>query len=190
MLDESKPSLLLHCCCAPCSTHSIKSLQNDFVVTALFYNPNIHPRDEYLAREKEIRRLADKWDFPLMVSSYDSELWFEGVKGFEDAPEGGQRCPICFEMRLRRTEQLARSRGFDYFGTTLSISPHKNVEVINGTGRNLASEGGVRFLELDLKKKNGFRESCRLSEQEGLYRQNYCGCVFSQKEAENRRKGK
>ena len=190
MMKESKPTLLLHCCCAPCSTHPFRLIQPDFQVTVFFYNPNIHPQNEYTAREKEIRQLSEKWGFPLIVDSYESDDWFALIQGFEDEPEGGARCEICFRMRPEKTAQLAHDNQFDCFATTLSVSPHKNVTVINQIGRDLQEVYPVRFYEADFKKKDGFQKSCLISREEKLYRQDYCGCVFSRLEAEKRKHGK
>ena len=177
----SKPSFLLHCCCAPCATYPLRVLVGKFDATAFFYNPNIHPKREYEKRRDEITRFAERWGIPLVVGEYEGEVWFEGVKGLEDEPEGGARCAVCYRMRLEKTAQMAEERGMAFFGTTLSVSPHKRVEVINRIGKELEAEHGVGFYGADFKKKDGFKISCRLSEEEGLYRQDYCGCVFSRR---------
>jgi predicted adenine nucleotide alpha hydrolase (AANH) superfamily ATPase len=165
-------------------------MKDHFEVTAFFYNPNIYPRAENSMREKEMRRLAEKWGFSVIVAPWESRRWFEAVKGLENEPEGGKRCLVCYRIRLEKTAQLACQKGFDYFGTTLSISPHKKAEVINKIGKDLQAFSGIPFFNTDFKKKDGFYISCRLSEQEGLYRQDYCGCIFSKRESEDRRKGR
>jgi predicted adenine nucleotide alpha hydrolase (AANH) superfamily ATPase len=179
MNDGAKRTLLLHACCAPCMTHPVQVLKGKFFVTIFFFNPNIHPRIECLNREREAKRLAQKWRIPCIVGEYDSSAWYEAVGGYEDEPEGGRRCEICYRIRLERTAQEAKRLGIDCFCTTLSVSPHKKAAVINRIGKELEEEYGVGFYEADFKKKDGFKESCRLSEAEGLYRQNYCGCKFS-----------
>jgi predicted adenine nucleotide alpha hydrolase (AANH) superfamily ATPase len=181
MNPMEKPSLLLHCCCAPCVTHPIRSLLDDFDVTAFFYNPNIHPPGEYQERLKEIEDLAKRWDFPLIVGPYEKDGWFAAVKGHEDEPEGGERCAVCYRMRLEKTATIAKEKRIDWFASTLSISPHKNAALINNIGKGIESCLDVMYLETDFKKKDGFKISCGLSREEGLYRQDYCGCVFSRK---------
>lgn len=179
-------TLLLHCCCAPCGTYPIRLLSETYAVTAYFYNPNIHPKEEYLAREKEMCQLMAKWNYPLIVGDYDDKLWFEAVKGLEKEPEGGKRCDICFKMRLLKTAETAKAHGIDSFTTTLSISPHKNAELLNQIGHDVAKTVGISYVEANFKKKNGFKISCDLSAEEGLYRQNYCGCIYSKREMEER----
>ena len=176
-----KEAFLLHCCCAPCFTHPVQVLSETHDVTAFFYNPNIQPEKEYRAREEEIRRLAKKWSINLIVGDYDVDAWHELVEGLEQEPEGGRRCEVCYRMRMERTVQAARDRGFDRFGMTLSISPHKRADTINRIGKELEAEYGISFFEADFKKKDGFRISCRISEEEHLYRQDYCGCLFSRR---------
>lgn len=179
MNDRPKRTFLLHSCCAPCMTHPVQALKEMFSVTVFFFNPNIHPRIECLNREGEARRLAEKWNIPLIVGEYNSNAWFKAVEGYEEEPEGGRRCEICYGFRLERTAQEAKRLGIDYFSTTLSVSPHKKAAVINRIGKEVEDVHGVFFYEADFKKNDGFKESCRLSEAEGLYRQKYCGCEFS-----------
>lgn len=188
-----KPSLLLHACCAPCSSYVLEYLSHYFRITVLDYNPNISPRAEFEARTEEMARLIKEMPFPgerpsFVVGTYDPERFYEAVKGHEQDPEGGERCKICFEMRLREAAEAARSGGFDYFTTSLSISPLKNAALLNEIGGRLSEEYGVRYLYSDFKKKNGYKRSIELSAQYGLYRQNYCGCVFSARESEERMK--
>lgn len=176
---NAKPKLLLHACCAPCVTHPVKLLQTDYEVSVFFYNPNIQPESEYRAREEEIKQLADKWDFPLIIAHYDLDDWKEEIRGFESEPEGGQRCERCYRLRLAETARIAQQNGFTHCTTTLSISPHKNAELINTIGTGIADRYGLTFVESNFKKKDGFKISCTLSEEEGLYRQDYCGCIYS-----------
>jgi len=156
-------------------------LKESFDVTVFFYNPNIHPKEEYEKRRDDIRRLAQRWGFSLIMGEYEVDGWFAAVKGYEEEPEGGARCGICYRMRLDKTAQMAKDREFAFFGTTLSISPHKKAAVINPIGVELQKVWGVRFYEADFKKKDGFKISCRICDEEGLYRQSYCGCVFSRR---------
>ena len=180
--------MLLHSCCAPCATHPVKLLQNEFIVHAFFYNPNIHPEEEYAFRAEEIGQLGERWNFEVIVGDYDSDAWFQRVKGLEDEPERGKRCTHCFRMRLEQTAKIAKERGYDCFTSTLSLSPLKNANLINQIGKELESQYGVEFYEADFKKREGFKISCDLSREEGLYRQDYCGCVFSMRERDARLK--
>lgn len=180
-------SILLHTCCGPCCCYVIEKLQEDgFDITLFYYNPNIHPREEYDARLAEIKKYSDKIGVNLVVDNYEVDKWFKMARGLEGEPEGGKRCEVCFKMRLERTAKYALKNKFDYFGTTLTISPHKNAEVINKIGKKLSPPcngdlGGCFFYEADWKKQDGFKKSCQISRQENFYRQNYCGCVFSRK---------
>ena len=180
------PRLLLHSCCGPCSTACMERLTEHFDVTVFYYNPNIYPEEEYLHRVAEQERLiaAFPHTHPLhfMAGEYHPEDFYSAVKGLEKEPEGGARCIRCFELRLRATMEAAREGGFDYFTTTLSISPLKNSEDLNRVGEALAQEmetHDLRYLVSDFKKKNGYARSCELSAEYGMYRQDYCGCVFS-----------
>ncbi|MCR4657626.1 MAG: epoxyqueuosine reductase QueH [Lachnospiraceae bacterium] len=182
-----KPSLLLHSCCAPCSSYPLKYLSGFFEITDLYYNPNITDKEEYEKRAGELKRLISVYNaerpregsIKYIEESYEPALFFEMVKGLESAPEGGERCYICYEMRLRKAACLAREKQMDYFTTTLSISPLKNADRINEIGERLSGEYGVRHLPSDFKKKDGYKASVELSKKYGLYRQNYCGCAFS-----------
>ncbi len=192
------PSLLLHACCAPCSSTCLELLREHFAVTVYYYNPNITVEEEYRHRLQEEMRLIEEFnrqvreqDFAGMHSTADAHLihvleapydpaeYLARVRGMEEIPEGGARCRVCFEMRLRRTAEAARDNGFDYITTTLTISPLKNAAVLNEVCERAAAEYGVGYLPSDFKKKEGYKRSVELSEQFGLYRQNYCGCVFS-----------
>jgi len=181
MDKTKKASMLLHACCAPCITHPVQQLKLSFRVTAYFYNPNIHPMEEYMKRVQEIKKLARRWRFPLIIGDYECEDWFKRIKGFEEELEGGARCRTCYDMRLDRAARKAKELGFECFTTTLSISPHKNASTINEIGKTIEQTCGVKYHEADFKKKDGFKISCRMSEKERLYRQDYCGCVFSRR---------
>ncbi len=182
------PTLLLHACCAPCSSYCLEYLSKYFKITVFCYNPNIHPAKEYDFRVAEIKRLIAESEYENEVSFiegefYDSEF-YRAVKGMEKEKEGGIRCFFCYELRLRKTAELAKEMGFDYFTTTLTISPLKNAEKINEIGEKLALEYGVSHLPSDFKKKNGYKRSVELSKEHNLYRQNYCGCAYSIRNAE------
>lgn len=186
--SKKKPSLLLHACCAPCSSYVLEYLSGFFDITIFFYNPNISPEAEFYKRTAELTRLIGEMPLPRPVKfiegEYDPERFFEIAKGLETLPEGGERCFKCYELRLRQSAEEAKKGGFDYFTTTLSISPHKNAEKLNEIGAKLSEEFGISYLFSDFKKRNGYKRSCELSEIYGLYRQNYCGCVYSKAEAE------
>lgn len=180
------PSLLLHCCCAPCSSYVLKYLGEFFKITTLYYNPNIYPDDEFYKREAELKRFIKQVDckYPVdMVSSdFNTSEFYNAVKGLENIPEGGERCFACYRLRLEYTAKIAADMGFDYFTTTLSISPYKNCAKLNEISEELAEKYHVRSLPADFKKREGYRQSVELSKKYGLYRQNYCGCVFSYRE--------
>jgi len=178
--------MLLHICCAPCSTHVVESLKSDNKLTGYFYNPNIHPESEYLLRENEMKSYADLINLDLVCEEYDPERWFELTSGMDDLPEGDKRCSICYEMRLNKCACYAEEHSYDIIATTLSISPHKNAEKINEIGSRIDDCHKLQFYEADFKKKGGFEKSIQMSKQFGLYRQSYCGCVFSKKESEKR----
>ena len=182
-----RPSLLLHACCAPCSSYVLEYLSKHFDITLLFYNPNISPEEEYIFRENELKRLIGEMPLPkditIISEKYDPEEFYNIAKGLEAFPEGGERCQKCYRLRLSHAAKIAKENGFDYFTTTLSISPYKNAEWLNSIGDEEGARLGVKYLFSDFKKKNGYRRSCELSEKYGLYRQNYCGCEFSKKAA-------
>ena len=185
-IEEITPSLLLHSCCAPCSSYVLEYLSEYFKITVLYYNPNIFPLEEYKYRIEEQRRLIDslpaKNPISFIPTEYEPEKFYEAVKGYENIPEGGERCFRCYELRLREAALYARRGDFDYFTTTLSISPLKKADKLNEIGLRLEKEYGVKYLCSDFKKKNGYKRSVELSAEYGLYRQEYCGCVFSKKE--------
>ena len=182
------PTLLLHCCCAPCSSYVLEYLNRYFAITLFYYNPNISPKAEYDKRYEELVRLAKelptKKPFTVVQGPYDNHLFIEACRGLEHLPEGGERCARCYELRLRKTAELCLEKGLDYFTTTLSISPYKNAGKLNQIGRALEAELGVTYLPADFKKRGGYQRSIALSAQYGLYRQNYCGCIFSQQQRE------
>ncbi len=186
---EKKPTLLLHACCAPCSSYVLEYLSRYFEITLYYHNPNIYPEEEFKVRLDELKRFTRDAGYSCDVVSpkYDADEFFDAVRGMEDMQEGGERCSVCYALRLRRTAQTAKDGGFDYFTTTLSISPYKNAEWLNGIGSELEGEYGVSYLYSDFKKKNGYKRSIELSSEYGLYRQDYCGCIFSKAEAEKRR---
>lgn len=190
-IEENRPpSLFLHACCAPCSSYVLEYLSEYFEITVFYYNPNISPKEEYEKRVEEMKRLISemKFQYPvkLVEGSYHPEEFYAMAKGLEEIPEGGERCFRCYRMRLEETARLAKEGGYDYFTTTLTISPLKNAAKLNEIGEELSCIYQVTHLPSDFKKKNGYKRSVELSAEHGLYRQNYCGCVFSKREAEKR----
>ena len=188
------PTLLLHACCAPCSSYVLEYLTEYFSVTVYFYNPNITENSEYEKRKNELKRLVKEKSFSnpvkMIDGDYSPEVFFNMSKGLEDCPEGSERCFLCYEQRMRSTAQLAKELNFEYFCTTLSVSPHKNAVKLNEIGASLSDEYGVPYLFSDFKKRGGYKRSIELSRQYGLYRQNYCGCIFSRIQAERKDKEK
>lgn len=178
-MTTAKPRLLLHICCAPCSTHVIDLLSETYDATGYFYNPNIHPESEYRRRLAETERHCSRCNVPLLPSVYQPSDWHDVTKGCEAESEGGARCAICFRLRLEETARTAAFYRFDCIATTLTISPHKDAALINRIGMEAGTYHRLRFHEADFKKGNGYGESCRLSRALGLYRQSYCGCIFS-----------
>ncbi|MGN1320789.1 MAG: epoxyqueuosine reductase QueH [Acutalibacteraceae bacterium] len=180
------PTLFLHSCCAPCSSYVLEYLSQYFKITVFYYNPNIYPDDEYYKRVEEqkkfIERFPAKNKIDFVEGNFDKDRFYAMAKGLENVPEGGERCFLCYELRLREAAEYAKARNMDYFTTTLSISPLKNAEKLNEIGLNLANEYGIKYLVSDFKKKNGYKRSTELSRQYGMYRQDYCGCVFSKQE--------
>lgn len=177
----NKAKLLLHVCCAPCGAGVAELLNRNFNVTGFFYNPNIQPGEEYQKRRLEVERYFQDENLPLIAGDYDIDQWFEAIKGLENEPEGGRRCEACYQFRLVKTAQLAKNNGFEWFATTLTISPHKKAETVNRIGQELGWEHGLKFYEADFKKNDGFKKSCDLARELGFYRQNYCGCLFSRR---------
>lgn len=176
-----RPSLLLHACCAPCSSHTLTYIAERFRITLYFYNPNIAPEEEYSFRCEELKRLVREMglDIEVLEEKYDPAPFYELAKGLEELPERGERCQRCIELRLRTAAAKAKELGCDYFTTTLTISPHKDCEFINECGGRISEETGVPYLFSDFKKHDGYKHSIELSKQYSLYRQNYCGCVYS-----------
>lgn len=195
--EAGVPTLFLHSCCAPCSSYVLKYLRTHFAITVFYYNPNISEQQEYLKRVEEQKRLIAIYNetskqegaHPIRIveGDYAPEAFFEVAAPYKDCPEGGERCFLCYELRLRKTAQLAAKDGFDYFGTTLTISPLKNAEKLNEIGFRLADELGTRWLPSDFKKREGYKQSIELSAKYGLYRQDYCGCVYSKAEREKQK---
>ena len=177
--------LLLHSCCAPCSSHVITYLTKYFDITILYYNPNIYPIEEYNKRKEEQIRLINsiktinKLDY--IDCDYDNDIYEKEIKGYEDCPERGARCNICFNLRLNKTAELAKKNGYTFFCTTLSVSPYKNAKIINNIGEELAKKYNITWLYSDFKKENGYKHSIELSKEYNLYRQNYCGCIYSKR---------
>ena len=184
--ENIKPKLMLHACCACCASYVLEYLSEHFEIYLLFYNPNITSEEEYDYRYSELKRLVCEMELSEKVSIVDSDyspdVFMDRVKGLENEPEGGERCMVCYEMRLREAAVYAAQGGFDYFTTTLSISPLKNAQKINEIGEKLGREYNVKHLPSDFKKKEGYKQSVELSAQYDLYRQNFCGCVYSKRE--------
>ena len=180
-LEGRRPTLLLHSCCGPCSSAVLERLTEHFRVTLLYYNPNIEPEAEYLHRLSEQKRLLEllPGEIPLLPCGYDNAAFEAFSPAMADAPEGGERCLACFGLRLDYTAARAKEHGFEYFTTTLSVSPHKNADNVNRIGEEAGKKHGVKYLFADFKKKNGYLRSLELSKEYGLYRQDYCGCRYS-----------
>ena len=180
-LPGKTPQLLLHCCCAPCASYVLEYLSPLFEITILFYNPNIRPREEYEKRQAEFQRLLSLAVYPnridILDCAYDAGAYDAAALPFLEEPEGGRRCRACFELRLGETAKQAGDGGYDYFATTLSVSPHKDAVVLNEVGGSLAEEYGIKYLYSNFKKHNGYKRSIELSKRFNLYRQSYCGCV-------------
>ncbi len=193
-IEGKTPSLLLHCCCAPCSSYVLEYLSNYFKITVFYYNPNIYPKEEYekrLAEERDlIKKMNFKNDVNIIAGIYNSSDFFEMCKGLENLKEGGLRCFKCYELRLKESLKIAEVNNFDYFTTTLTISPFKNAEKLNEIGINLAQNSSVQYLCSDFKKRNGYKRSIELSKEYNLYRQDYCGCIFSKMEREKEKGNK
>lgn len=192
-MDKRKPSVLLHACCGPCSTACVERLVQNYEVTLFYYNPNITDREEYLLRKETLLQFInaynaehrDEFAVNYLEGEYDTQKWLDRTSAYKDAPEGGARCDICFAMRLTETARKARELEYDYFTTTMSVSPHKNYDKIKTLGMILEEDNGVNYLDIDFKKKNGFGRSVEMSRQYGLYRQNFCGCEYA-REAQNK----
>lgn len=190
ILEETKtrqvtPTLLLQSCCAPCSSYVLERLTPYFHITIFYYNPNIEPKEEYEKRKEEEKQFITKLKSPnrldMIDCDYDNEIFHDVVTGLENELEGGARCFRCYDLRLRATAKKAKELGYDYFATTLTVSPYKNAMKLNEIGKDLEKEYGVSYLPSDFKKKNGYLRSIELSKEYGLYRQDYCGCIYSKK---------
>lgn len=186
-----KKSLLLHCCCAPCSSYVLEYLHSFFDITVYFYNPNITNESEYQKRKQELKRYLQEVNFgneiTILDADYEPEKFIQISKGYEKEPERGKRCEKCFWLRLSQTAEQAKKGGYDFFCTTLSISPHKDATLLMEIGEQLAEKYGVSYLPSDFKKKNGYKRSIELSSEYQLYRQDFCGCVYSKMEKMNKR---
>ena len=184
---EKKPKLLLHSCCAPCSSYVLEYISRYFDITVFYFNPNISPREEYEKRVNEVKRLIAEMPacagVKFIEGRYEPGEFFEAAKGLENAPEGGERCLKCFELRLGEAARIAAETGAEYVCTTLTISPLKNAENLNRIGEEAAKMYGIKWLPSDFKKKNGYKRSIELSREYDLFRQNYCGCVFSKRDS-------
>ena len=180
---DSKKKLLLHSCCGPCSSYVISYLTNYFDITILYYNPNIYPYDEYLKRKQEQIKLINEIDcsnnLDIMDCDYDNDLYEKCIIGLENEPERGNRCMVCYNLRMEKTAKMAKECNYDYFCTTLSVSPYKNAKWINKIGEKLQNKYNVNWLYSDFKKKDGYKQSILLSKKYNLYRQDYCGCIYS-----------
>ncbi len=183
---KEKKKLLLHSCCAPCSSYVISYLTNFFDITVLYYNPNIYPYEEYEKRKNEqlrlIKSLKTKNKISFIDCDYDNDKYILLIKGLEKEKEKGKRCNICYQMRMEKAAVLAKKGNYDYFCTTLSVSPYKNVNLINEIGENLAKKYDIKWLYSDFKKKDGYKKSILLSQKYNLYRQDYCGCIYSKRQ--------
>jgi predicted adenine nucleotide alpha hydrolase (AANH) superfamily ATPase len=181
---KSKNKLLLHICCAGCGAYVSQVLKADHDVSLFFYNPNIFPANECEARAAEAEKIAKKFGLKIIIGENDHKKWLKKVRGYENEPERGERCVICYEDRLKETAKKAKVEDFQFFATTLSVSPHKNAELLNLIGEDLAKKYGIKFVPSDFKKKDGFKKASLLSKELDLYRQNYCGCEFSIRKAD------
>lgn len=190
--EQKVPTLLLHSCCAPCSSYVLEYLSQYFAITIFYYNPNIFPEVEYSHRVQEqkefIEKIPHKYPIQFQEGSYDTKRFYDTVRGFETLPEGGERCYHCYELRLLEAAKIAKEGQYDYYTTTLSISPYKNAAWLNEIGERIAIEYQIQYLPSDFKKKNGYKRSIELSEKYNMYRQDYCGCVYSMTERDEARR--
>ena len=180
--EKGKKRLLLHCCCAPCASYVLTYLKDYFDITAFYFNPNITDELEYNKRLEELIKLSNNLGIKVLDGGFNKDVFYGAVKGYENAVEGGERCSLCYALRLEETAKLCAKDGYDYFCSTLSISPLKDADRLNFLGEDLAKKYGVKHLPNDFKKKNGYLKSIELSKQYDLYRQNYCGCEFSKRD--------
>lgn len=184
--EGKRPSLLLHACCAPCSSYCVEYLSKYFDITLYFYNPNIESQEEFDKRFNEFTKIYERFNVKAIEEKYDSREFYDAIKGFEKEKEGGDRCTICYRLRLQKSMEYAENNHFDYFASTLSISPYKDTERLNKIGEEISKDRNVLYLVNDFKKKGGYLRSTILSKEMGLYRQDYCGCVFSKHEKEQK----
>lgn len=187
--SDKKPTLLLHACCAPCSSAVVEYLSGFFDITMYFYNPNIYPQSEFSFRLEELKRLLPQMGLGginVVEAEYDNEKFESMSKGMEALAEGGARCAGCYRLRLEKSISYASEHGYDYVTTTLSVSPHKNAQLLNEIGLELGEKYGIKYLLSDFKKREGYKRSCALSQEYNLYKQNYCGCIYSKKIAEEK----
>jgi predicted adenine nucleotide alpha hydrolase (AANH) superfamily ATPase len=175
--------MLLHVCCANCALHPYETLKNNFGITLYFFNPNIQPDEEYSKRLLYAKKAAENYGLTLIDAQCDKNNWLEITNQYRDNPEGGQRCEVCINMRLEKTAAFAADNGYDIFATTLSVSPHKNSKTINNAGKMLSEKYGIEFFDADFKKQDGFKRTMQFSRELDLYRQNYCGCIYSIRDA-------
>ena len=185
---NNKPRLLLHSCCGPCSTEVISYLKDYFEITVFYYNPNIEPEEEYIHRKKEQIRFLKEYkdaEISFLDCEYDNASFKEIAKGLEQVKEGGARCNKCFYLRMKKTAEVAKEKGFEYFGTTLTVSPHKNSTTINEIGEKISEECNIKYIYGDFKKNDGYKKSIELSKTYNLYRQNYCGCLYGKEQIWN-----
>ncbi|HOZ36297.1 MAG TPA: epoxyqueuosine reductase QueH [bacterium] len=183
------PKILFHTCCSPCACYPIEELERlGFAVTVFYYNPNVQPREEYDARLAELKKYlaTTHQGVKIVQGEYEVEKWFDQIKGLENEPERGRRCDVCYELRLRKTAQKAKELGCEYFGSSLSVSPHKKADKISELGNKIAAKYGLKFLDRDWKKTGGFQAACQIAKKHNFYRQNYCGCVFSKSKQDKR----
>ena len=182
---KERKKILLHSCCAPCSSHVITFLTNFFDITILYYNPNIAPIEEYNKRKEEqiklINKIETKGKIDIIDCDYDNDIYENKIKGYEECHERGARCTICFNLRLEKTAEIAKKNNFDYFCSTLTVSPYKNATLINKIGNNLSNKYNIKWLYSDFKKADGYKHSIELSKKYNLYRQDYCGCIYSKR---------
>ena len=181
--DGKRPSLLLHACCAPCSSYCVEYLSKYFDITLYFYNPNIESIEEFKKRFKEFDKIVERFNVKVVEEIYDENEFYSAIKGYEDCKEGGDRCTICYRLRLQKTLEYAKEHNFDYFASTLSISPYKNAEKLNTIGEEIAKDSSVKYLVNDFKKNGGYLRSTVLSKEMDLYRQDYCGCIYSKRDS-------
>ncbi len=180
---DYKPRLLLHSCCAPCSSYVITYLYDYFDITILYYNPNIYPYEEYKKRKDEqIRLISNFKGVKIIDCDYDNDIYNEVIKGLENEPERGSRCTKCFYLRLNKTGEIAKKNNFEYFGTTLTVSPYKNAKLLNEIGEDISKKYDIKWLYSDFKKNDGYKKSIELSKKYDLYRQDYCGCIYSKRD--------